>query len=299
MKSPVGRRAFIGGGLAVAAVGVAGVAVETDVLPGRPELHSALGLNGPDGEIPPDKPGEVVYGSFESAARGGIKTGYAIAYPPGDRTNLPLVLSLHMLGGDHRTAFDKSMRVDRFLAAAVDDGVPPFAIATVDGGRSYWHERPSGEDAGAMVTDEFLPLLAEEGFDTDRIGLLGWSMGGFGSLRLGGLLGAERVAAISVAAPAIWVDGMDASSAGFDSAEEYGEVSVFGRTADLRGVPIRIDCGRGDPFLGGVEAYADELEAAGVDATVKIQRGGHERGFWRRVLPDQLAFLGDHLGSDG
>lgn len=283
----------------MAAVGVGVVAVETDVLPGRPQLHSALGLNGPDGVIPTDSPGEVVYGSFDSAARGGIETGYAVAYPPGGRTDIPLVVCLHMLGGDHSTAFGASMRVDRFLAAAVDDGVPPFAIATVDGGRSYWHERPSGEDAGAMVTDEFLPLLADRGFNTDRIGLLGWSMGGYGSLRLGGLLGPERVSAISVAAPAIWVNSEDASPSGFDSAEEYDDVTVFGRSPDLRGIPIRIDCGRGDPFRGGTEAYADELAAAGVDAVVKFQRGGHDRGFWRRVLPDQLAFLGNHLESSG
>ncbi len=260
MTAWVGRRTFIGAGVATATLGVAAVAVETDVLPGRPQLHVALGLNGPGGAIPSVAPGKVDYGSFVSRERGGVKTGYAVSYPPGDRADLPLVLSLHMLGGDHSTAFDDSMRVDRFLAAAVDEGMPPFAIATVDGGRSYWHERPSGEDAGAMVTNEFLPLLAEQGFDTHRIGLLGWSMGGYGALRLGGLYGAERVAAISVAAPAIWVNGEDASPSGFDSAEEYDDVSVFGRASSLAGIPIRIDCGRGDPFLGGVEAYADDLE---------------------------------------
>lgn len=296
MSPPLTRRAFLGAGLGVGAIGAAALAVETDVLPGRPEFRRALGLNGPDGAIPTDAPGQVISGSLISDRRGGVKTGWAVAYPPGDRTDLPLVLSLHMLGGDHRTAFDTSMRVDRFLPAAVVDGVPPFAIATVDGGRSYWHERPSGEDAGAMVTDEFLPVLVEQRFNTDQIGLLGWSMGGFGALRLGGLYGAGRVTAISVAAPAIWVNESDASQSGFDSPDEYDEVSVFGRTASLRGIPLRIDCGRGDPFLGGVEAYADQLDAAGVDAVVKIQRGGHDRGFWRRVLPDQLAFLGRHLG---
>ena len=39
-----------------------------------------------------------------------------------------------------------------------------------------------------MVLHEFLPLLdAARGLDvTDRIGLLGWSMGGYGALRLAG-----------------------------------------------------------------------------------------------------------------
>ncbi len=58
--------------------------------------------------------------------------------------------------------------------------MPPFAIATVDGGTTYWHPRPNGEDAGGMVVDEFLPLLAEQGLRTDRSAFHGWSMGGYG-----------------------------------------------------------------------------------------------------------------------
>jgi hypothetical protein len=53
--------------------------------------------------------------------------------------------------------------VDRFLGAAVEQGATPFAMASVDGGESYWHARVDGEDAGAMVVDEFLPLLADHG----------------------------------------------------------------------------------------------------------------------------------------
>jgi hypothetical protein len=57
--------------------------------------------------------------------------------------------------------------------------VPPFALASVDGGESYWHPRDSGEDAAAML-DEFVPLLACHGLDVRPLGFLGRSMGGFG-----------------------------------------------------------------------------------------------------------------------
>jgi hypothetical protein len=33
----------------------------------------------------------------------------------------------------------------------------------------------------------------------------------------------------------------------------------------------------------------------GADATVDIERGGHTPGYWRRMLPAQLAFLGKYL----
>jgi lipoyl(octanoyl) transferase len=84
------------------------------------------------------------------------------------------MVSLHGFGGDHTTAIDE-LGMDRFLPAAVAHGVPPFAIATVDGGTTYYHPRPSGEDAGAMVLDEFLPMLADHGLDTRRVPFQGWS----------------------------------------------------------------------------------------------------------------------------
>ena len=69
-----------------------------------------------------------------------------------------------------------------------------------------------------MVVDEFLPMLAERGLlagPGDRIGLLGWSMGGYGALRLAALLGADRVAAVAAVSPAMWSDPDDASRSGF------------------------------------------------------------------------------------
>ena len=63
-----------------------------------------------------------------------------------------------------------------------------------------------GTDGGAMILDEFLPMLANDprlNLSTDRIGLFGWSMGGYGALRLASMLGAPRVAAVAVSSPAM------------------------------------------------------------------------------------------------
>ena len=290
------RTLLLGGTAAGAALLVgAGVGVQQGALPGRPWLQEHLHLNGPDGVVPDVAAGPVEYGRFVSAARLGADTGWCLIYPPGHDERLPVVVALHALGQDHASLVAPDMGLPQYLAAAIRDGVPPFAIAAADGGDSYWHLRPDGEDAAAMITDELLPLLRERGLDTDRIGLLGWSMGGYGALRLAGDLGPARVAAVVAASPALWIDPADASSAGFDDAEEYEEFSVMGDQADLEGIEVRVDCGTGDPFYRAVQDYVDGFEDGEVTST--FEAGGHDEGYWRRMLPDELAFLGAAVGS--
>src|SRR5699024_9164424 len=101
---------------------------------------------------------------------------WAIARPPGQAGPLRPLIALHGKGSDAATVMAGG--VEQGLADAVDAGLPPFAVVAVDGGGSYWHRRASGEDAGAMVTDELLPLLAGQDLDTSRVAFIGWSMGG-------------------------------------------------------------------------------------------------------------------------
>ena len=145
-----------------------------------------------------------------------------------------------------------------------------------------------------MVVDEFLPLLAERGLRAtpdDRIGLLGWSMGGYGALLLGGLLGPSRVAAVCAVSPAMWSDPADASRSGFRDVGEYVGFTVQRRQADLAGIPVRIDCGTGDQFYRAVQDYAEEFPDD-ADVTATFEPGAHDPDYWRRVLPAQLDFLG-------
>ena len=294
------RRALLVIGGTGALLGATAAGIEEDVLPGRSQVYAGLGLNGEPGPVPTTTPGVVRSGEFVSAKRGGETTGYSIAYPPGgEAEGLPVVVALHMLRRDHSDLFGPKMALDRFLADAVAAGVPPFAIAAPDGGNSYWHPRPGGVDAGGMVTGEFLSLLDSFGLNTNRIGLIGWSMGGYGALRLGGVLGPERVCAISVAAPAIWTDPDDASTSGFASRQEYLDYQVFGRERLLRNIPVRIDCGIGDPFYHSVRSFADGLASdSGPDGAEKVAhfaRGGHNPDFWRTVIAEQLSFVGKYL----
>lgn len=293
----VSRRTFVIGGAAVTAAAAAGaVGVEQGLLPGRPAVQAHLGLNGAAGRIPDVAPGLVERGGFVSRHRPGVETRWVIVRPPGAPQDLPVVVALHGLHQDSETVVGRSLGVDRYLAAAVAEGTPPFAVAAVDGGTSYWHPRPNGEDTGAMVTEEFLPLLTDRGLDTSRIGLLGWSMGGYGALRLGAVLGSDRVAAIVAASPAIWRDAGAASASGFEDAAEYEKFSVVDRQEDLDRIAVRIDCGTGDPFYRDVQDYAHAF-SAGAGLVSTFEPGAHSTAYWRRMLPAQLAFLGRGVGS--
>ena len=139
------------------------------------------------------------------------------------------MIALHGKGAD--AAEVMAGGVEQGLAQAVAAGLPPFAVVAVDGGGGYWHKRASGEDSGAMVLDELIPMLGGQGLDTSRVGFLGWSMGGYGALLLGARLGPARTAAICAVSPALWTSSGAAAPGAFDGADDYAANSVWGLPA--------------------------------------------------------------------
>lgn len=277
----------------VIGAGAGAVGVETGVVTGRSWAYNHLGLDGEDGIIPDIRPGRMVSGRFVSDARLGARCGWSIAYPPGNHDALPVVVVLHGRGNDHTSAF-AGLGLDRFLAAAVRDGARPFAIASVDGGDTYWHARDDGEDSGAMVLDEFIPMLGERGLDARRVAFLGWSMGGYGSLLLAARLGKDRVVGVVAESPALWPRYEDTAPGAFDNATDFADALVWRRQDRLRGSPVRIDCGEGDPFYANTREYVDGFD---VRPAGGFQPGDHDVGYWRRMAPDQLRFLAKSLAS--
>lgn len=296
----ISRRALVGGAAATTVGVVAAVGgVATGVLPGRATALHHLGIDGADGVVPEVAPGPVTSGVLVSAARRGARCGWSVARPPGAARDLPVVVVLHGRGGDHTSAFAHDyLALDRFLAAAVDDGVPPFALASIDGGDRYWHARADGDDPAGMVVDEFLPLLRRQGLDVSRLALAGWSMGGFGALHIASMLAAgassEPVGLRAVAAlsPALWHEFGDTTRGAFDSASDLAAVTPFGRQRTLRGLAVRVDCGLGDPFCAAAQDYVGGFARR---PRGSFELGDHDRGYWRRMAAPQLAFLGRAL----
>jgi S-formylglutathione hydrolase FrmB len=227
----------------------------------------------------------LITGSFVSAARGGVSTNFAVARPPGHSAALRPVIALHGKGGD--AAAVMAGGVERALAGAVKAGLPPLAVVAVDGGGGYWHRRASGEDSGAMVLDELLPLLAEQGLDTSRVGFLGWSMGGYGALLLGARLGPARTAAICAVSPALWLSSGASAPGAFDGADDFAANTVFGLPA-LASIPIRVDCGYADPFYPATAQFVAQLPSPPAGG---FAPGGHDSSFWSAQLPAEIAWL--------
>jgi len=226
-----------------------------------------------------------VSGSFVSAARGGILTNYVIARPPGQIAPLRPVIALHGVRGSAKQVM--SFGVEEGLAAMVNAGRPPFAVVAVDGGDSYWHRRAGGEDAGAMVLNELIPMLATMNLDITRVGFIGWSMGGYGAMLLGARLGPARTAGICAVSPALYQSYTASTLGAFDSYDDWTQNTVFGLPA-LSSIPLRIDCGNDDRFAPAAHQFIAQLRTPPAGG---FWPGGHDEAFWRQQLPSELAWL--------
>lgn len=194
-----------------------------------------------------------------------------------------LVLALHGKGGASGYWFN-------VLDAARIARETGLAVAAVDGLLSYWHPR-EGSDAPAMLTREFLPLLAARGLPTERIGLTGVSMGGYGSLYLAGELGPGRVFGVATMSAALRQDFADTSPRAFDDAEDFAKHSIFARVGKLSGIPISLACGDEDRFFEGNVALSRLLPRA----RVILDEGGHTTAYCRDHWGDQMAWLADRI----
>jgi pimeloyl-ACP methyl ester carboxylesterase len=225
-------------------------------------------------------------GTFSSRFWPGQAVRWRLARPthratgPAVAASQPLVIALHGHGGDAGWPF-ANVQIDRHVAAT------GLAVATVDGGDFYWHARRSGVDTARMVVDELLPLMGSKGLGTDRIALIGWSMGGYGVLHLASTFGPKKVSGVVAVSSALWQSPADTAPGAFDDREDYVRNDVFAARGKLRGIPLRLDCGRDDPFIVANRAFARGLP----DAAVTFDHGAHTDQYWAAHAGAQMAWL--------
>lgn len=234
----------------------------------------------------------MIEDSWESAAVRRRVTA-TVSVPGGsDPRRLHPIIVLHGKGGDHYSAVRVGLVESQ--QAVITAGARPFAVVSVDGG-SYFHPRAGGEDFGAMVLHELLGRL-ESRFDTGRVAFTGFSMGGYGALLLGSMLGPERCPAVAAASPAVWVPGDAPAPGAFDGTQDYRTWSLFNRLPQLARIPCRIEASVSDPFNGADRRLAESLRRTGGSVETSFdQPGEHSDGWWGAVLPAQLRFCADRL----
>lgn len=170
----------------------------------------------------------------------------------------PTVLVLHGRGGS--VSWWQDLGLPRFL-----NGMR-FRCAVINGGEDYW-----------------VNLAPPVPFDA----ALGVSMGGFGVLDLASRQSLKAVAAISPALFPTWEDAERIN--GFASREVWESHEPLRHTAGIKS-PVGIWCGQEDPFHDAAVDLANQVGATG-----SFDHGAHDGGYWRRVLPEALRFIGSRL----
>jgi enterochelin esterase-like enzyme len=232
---------------------------------------------------------EIRKGSLTSRHWPGHRITWRITHQvQGDADRKPVVIVLHGKGGDASHAVSR-LHLDDHAAAA------GLVIASVDGGDHYWHARRGGIDTGAMVVEDFLPLVQRETGYAGKVAFLGWSMGGYGSLLLASQLGPERVGAVVAESAALWTSPGGSAPGAFDDREDFEAHDVFdgARTAVLARIPVRLDCGRSDAFVAGNTAFAKALPSA----ALTLDEGGHTQSYWKSHGGAQLRWIHEQLAG--
>lgn len=192
---------------------------------------------------------------FAPVQRGDLETSYWPGHRPRWLLALPeraeaTMIALHGAGGEASWWFDPPLA----QATAQSLGV---AIAAVDGGSNYWHARADGTDPGTMVIEDLLPALGRAGAPIERVGLTGFSMGGYGALLLATRLPRERVIGVAAVSAALFFGFEESSPGAFDDAADFARHDVFAQVDDLRQLPVWLACGTSDSFIEPNRALAE------------------------------------------
>ena len=271
----VTRRQFLAG--SIGAVGVVGGVGLAAVGPRRVERKLGL-IHSADLSVASSGWPVVEHTLASKAMRRDVR--WAMALPPAPATGV--IVCLHGRGGD-RLAPLSNMRMHDFVAAAGHS----FAVVGVDGtDHAYWHPRSDGTDALSLVIDELIPVVDRQLGALPRA-IMGWSMGGYGSL-----LAAEQFPslfrAVCAASPALWLTAKEPADGAFDSADEYAAHDVFANTAVLSSLRVRVDCGTDDGFVSAARAFATKLPQVNLG---KFTAGQHDDPYWRSIAPAQIATI--------
>lgn len=214
--------------------------------------------------------------------------------------SVPIVLLLHGVYGSHWAWFFKGAahrtatrlmaaeRMRQMVLVAPSDGL--------EGDGSGYLPRHGGDVDGWVVRDllegvrKAFPCVDEK----SPVFIAGFSMGGYGALRLGAkyALMFRGIAAHSAITEIGQMDEFTFEPFSTDgvAAEELDVVAWMERHRECL-PPLRFDCGLQDQLLGGNRSFHAALEARGIPHEYGESAGGHDWNYWRRQLQESLLFF--------
>ena len=287
------RGLLIGGGIAV---GTAAVAAAGVTLAGAVETPAPVPQRVPAAPRVARAPDAAVSVEWVRSTARNRSVRLVVTSPAGvDRADLPLCVGLHGLGGNALWWGDPGMR--RYLGAAWASGVPPFAVAALDGGDNYWHPYRPDDDPMRMLLDELPTWMTERGVGRSTAGVpalaAGVSMGGAGALMYARARVQRQVPVKAVAAmsPGLFVDWRVAATRPFAGHADWAANDPLRFYPELAGTPTGIWCGDRDAFAEPVRRYI----ALARPQYSRISPGRHDGAYYATILPQVVAFLGQHV----
>lgn len=258
--------------------------------------------------------------SFHSDALG-AEMKYSIYLPPGldPDGSYPVIYLLHGIGGDE-LSWPKLGNVEKVADDLISaKKIAPVVLVMPAVGNSWYLDTASFGGPGNYATavqrdlrghvEATYPVAANP---RDRA-IIGLSMGGFGSLRLG-FSEASQYAAIGSYSPTLfWQYGHIARVTGGEAAELHMEFGVrapkhFFRDHDpfaylvgyLNSDPApRVFLAAGDDDQLDTARYVLEMQRiltnTGHHPEWRIYNGGHEWSVWRQAFEDNLELLGQSI----
>jgi S-formylglutathione hydrolase FrmB len=240
-------------------------------------------------ELPKSPEVAVATHRQRSRARGAEVT-LVTAIPTNARADrLPVCLFLHGRRMSATSLLD--LGLPDLLTEAIRAGLPPLALAAVDGGSYYWirnSAKTAADDPQAMLRTELPGWLRGVGltaFAGVPRAVVGISMGCFGAL----VYAAGRPTdppATAVLSPALFRSWSDARTVhGFANQASWSAAEPLQHPIPLP--RLGVWCGRQDPFYPSTK----QLIAGRHPTLTRLTPGGHTPDYWRRVFPEALRFV--------
>lgn len=175
-------------------------------------------------------------------------------------------------------------------------GQAPVVVAVDGGESSYWHNRSTGAWE-SMVVDDVVPFAQRTfGVDIDRVGIAGFSMGGFGALSIAAR-NPDAFCVVGAHEPAIWRDGGETPDGAFDDAEDFDRHDVIAAAGAgaFDDVQLWLDRGRSDAFIAGQDSFRSALAENEVEFEFHEYDGDHSMKVVRTNLEPAFDFYAEQL----